>query len=120
MGHTGLLSCGFAHHPSLADAWDASWTQSREFGPFREQVEWELDAQEAADLIAFYFSPATRSPITLLELGLTAGRRRAVVRCPEGFWRKGNVDIVCDRYGIPQVATLDDLAGYIRSVARPN
>ena len=23
--------------------------------------------------------------------------------CPEGFWRKGNVDIVCERFGIPCV-----------------
>ena len=100
------------------DAWDASWVQSMEFAPFREQVEWELEAQEKADLIAFYFSPATRSPITLLELGLAAGKRRAIVCCPEGFWRKGNVDIVCARYGIPQVATLGDLVRYIRSEAR--
>jgi hypothetical protein len=102
------------------DAWDAGWSQDPAFGPFREQVEWELDAQGAADVIAFYFSPATRAPITLLELGLAAGRRRAVVCCPDGFWRKGNVDIVCDRYGIPRAATLDELAAYIRSGARPD
>ena len=102
------------------DAWDASWLQSAEFAPFREQVEWELDAQERADLTVFYFSPVTRSPITLLELGLAAGRRRAVVCCPEGFWRKGNIDIVCARYAIPQVATLDGLIEYIRSLARPD
>ena len=100
------------------DAWDASWTQAMEFAPFREQVEWELEAQEKADLIAFYFSPATKSPVSLLELGLAAGRRRAIVCCPDGFWRKGNVDIVCKRYGIPQVATLDDLARAIRSDVR--
>src|SRR5262249_10225217 len=102
------------------DAWDASWLQSMEFAPFREQVEWELEAQEKADLIAFYFSPTTRSPITLLELGLAIGQRRAIVCCPDGYWRKGNVDIVCTRYGIPQVATLDDLIKYISSEASPN
>jgi len=102
------------------DAWDASWLQSMEFAPFREQVEWELEAQEKADLIAFYFSPTTRSPITLLELGLAIGQRRAIVCCPDGYWRKGNVDIVCTRYGIPQVATLDDLIKYICSEASPN
>ena len=100
------------------DAWDGGWPQTVEFAPFREQVEWELEAQEKADLIAFYFSPATKSPVSLLELGLAAGRRRAIVCCPAGFWRKGNVDIVCARYGIPQVATLEDLIRYIRSEAR--
>ena len=100
------------------DAWDAGWPQTVDFAPFREQVEWELEAQEKADLIVFYFSPATKSPISLLELGLAAGRRRAIVCCPDGFWRKGNIDIVCKRYGIPQVATLDDLARSIRSEVR--
>lgn len=97
------------------NAWDASWPQSMEFAPFREQVEWELEAQEKADLIAFYFVPTTRSPITLLELGLAAGRRRAIVCCPDGFWRKGNVDVMCSRYCIPQVATLHELLLRVRS-----
>lgn len=96
------------------EAWDATWPQSIDFAPFREQVEWELEAQERADLIAFYFAPSTKAPITLLELGL-AVRRRAVVCCPEGYFRKGNVDIVCSRYGLPQVPTLEALIERIRS-----
>jgi hypothetical protein len=90
------------------ESWDASWPQSADFAPFREQVEWELEAQERADLLVFYFAPGTKSPITLLELGLAA-RRRAIVCCPEGFWRKGNVDIVSRRYGMVQVPDLPAL-----------
>jgi hypothetical protein len=92
------------------DAWDTSWEQRSDFGPFREQVEWELQAQEQANLIAIYFAPQTHAPITLLELGLFAHSGKLVVCCPEGFWRKGNVDIVCARYGVPQVADLDRLS----------
>ncbi len=33
------------------------------------------------------------------------------------FWRKGNVDIVCAHYGIAQVDTLEELAGYVRREA---
>lgn len=90
------------------EAWDASWPQSLDFAPFREQVEWELEALERADLILFYFAPDTKSPITLLELGLNA-KRKAIVCCPEGYWRKGNVDVVCRRYGIEQTQTLETL-----------
>ena len=97
------------------DAWDASWPQRADFGPFREQVEWELEAQERADVLAFYFAPETRAPITLLELGLAARGGKAVVCCPEGYWRKGNVDVVCARYRIPQVASLDELVAAIRA-----
>lgn len=96
------------------DAWDASWTQTRDNPPFREQVEWELMAQEQADVIAMYFAPATQSPITLLELGLFARSGKLIVCCPDGFWRRGNVQVVCGRYGVPQVASLPELALSVR------
>lgn len=48
-----------------------------------------------------YFAPTTRAPITLLELGLFAQSGRLVVCCPDGFWRKGNVEVVSARYGVP-------------------
>ena len=91
------------------DDWDSSWEQKKENKQFREQVEWELDAMDKADLIIMYFDKETKSPITLLELGLHANEDKLLVCCPEGFWRKGNVDIVCERYGIKQVDTIDDL-----------
>lgn len=97
------------------DAWDASWPQRVEFDPFREQVEWELEGQERADVITFYFARHTRSPVTLLELGLAAAaRKRCVVCCPEGFWRKGNVDVVCRRYGVEEVGSLGELVEAVR------
>ncbi|MEZ5042313.1 MAG: nucleoside 2-deoxyribosyltransferase domain-containing protein [Saprospiraceae bacterium] len=95
------------------ESWDSSWQQIKAFEPFREQVEWELEGLEVADLIIMYFDPSTQSPISLLELGLYAQSKKLVVCCPEGFWRKGNVDIVCERYGVPQVEQLDDFIPYI-------
>ena len=97
------------------DAWDATWEQSIDFAPFHEQVTWELDAQEQADLIAMYFDPATQAPITLLELGLFAHTGKVIVCCPTGFWRKGNVDIVCQRYTIPTVADLPSMIEVMRT-----
>lgn len=95
------------------DDWDSSWRQAIDEPRFREQVEWELAGQQAADLIAMYFDPATYAPITLLELGLFAASGKLIVCCPDGFWRKGNVDIVCARYGITQVADLQGLVGAV-------
>lgn len=83
------------------DAWDASWRQSLDEPRFREQVEWELGGIERADLVAMWFAPETRAPITLLELGLCARSGKLVVGCPEGFWRRGNVEVVCARFGVP-------------------
>jgi len=96
------------------DNWDIKIRQNIDDTVFREQVEWELNAQEKADIIAFYFAPNTLAPITLLEFGLAINKKRMIVCCPSGFWRKGNIDIVCAHYGIPQVNTLDDLISAIR------
>jgi hypothetical protein len=96
------------------DAWGATWVQSIDNPQFREQVEWELEAQERASLIAMYFAPATKAPVTLLELGLCARSRKAVVCCPEGYWRRGNVEVVCRRYQVPLVSELTDLIRAVR------
>lgn len=90
------------------DDWDSSWIQSKDNPQFRQQVEWELRAQEKADKIIMYFDPKTKSPISLLELGLFVKSGKLIVVCPEGFWRKGNVDIVCERYGVKQAKTLEE------------
>lgn len=44
-----------------------------------------------------------------MELGLVAkSDKRIVVVCEEGFWRKGNVDILCAKYKIMQRKNLED------------
>lgn len=94
--------------------WDAGWKQDKENKQFSEQVNWELDALEAANRIVFYFSPETKSPVSMLELGLFARTGKLVVCCPEGFWRKGNIDIVCEKYNIKQVNTLNEIINLIK------
>ena len=95
--------------------WDSSWKQDIENENFVEQVMWELESLEMAHIIIMYFDPNTKSPISLLELGLHAKEQKLIVLCPEGFWRKGNVDVVCEYYGINQVDTFDELIAFIRA-----
>lgn len=97
------------------DAWDASWEQSIQNPLFREQVEWELEGLERATVVAMYFHPETKAPVTLLELGLSARSGKLAVCCPPGYWRRGNVEVVCARYGVPLA---DDLPGLIEAVRR--
>ena len=80
--------------------WDSSWSQEFENPQFYQQVTWELNALDKADIIILYLLPDSKSPI-LLELGLYAASGKLLVCCPKGFWRKGNVDIVCERFNIP-------------------
>lgn len=98
------------------DDWDSTWKQEITSPQFNQQVNWELDALEKSDLIVFYFSPETQSPITLLELGLFARSGKLVVCCPNGFWRKGNIDIVCEKYNVPQVNGIEELVNYAHFV----
>jgi hypothetical protein len=95
--------------------WDSSWKQDIDNENFVEQVMWELESLEMAHIIIMYFDPNTKSPISLLELGLHAKEQKLIVLCPEGFWRKGNVDVVCEYYGINQVDTFDELIEFIRA-----
>lgn len=97
--------------------WDSSWVQSFENAQFRQQVEWELKAMEDADLILMHFEPETKSPITLLEFGLWTGNlpQKLVVYCPIGFWRKGNVDIVCHWHQVHQVSSIEGLIHVTRN-----
>jgi hypothetical protein len=84
------------------DLWNADLRQDIDEPEFVGQVDWELDGIEAADLVLFHFSPAGPAPITLLELGkATALGKRIAVSCPEGYWRRGNVQVVCRRAGHP-------------------
>ena len=97
------------------DSWDSSWEQRIRNPHFKEQVDWELDGQDESTFIAMHFDPRTKSPITLLELGLYASSGRMLVSCPDGFWRKGNVEIVCERYEIPFFASLEEMILELRT-----
>lgn len=96
------------------DDWDSSWEQDPTPGTqFYEQVEWELECQEQADVNIYYFTADSKAPITLLELGLF-NDDNVVVCCPKEFYRYGNVKMVCERYGVTMVETYDDLIKLIR------
>lgn len=88
--------------------WDSSWKQSTDCPEFVEQVEWELNALDKAQIIFMYLEPGTLSPISLLELGLFCDSGKLIVCCPEDFWRKGNVDITCNIYKVPCYDTFEE------------
>ncbi|KAF5020896.1 hypothetical protein F66182_7048 [Fusarium sp. NRRL 66182] len=97
------------YNPYRAD-WDSSWREDINFAPYREQVEWELDKQDKADIVVVYFHPATQAPVSLLEFGIWARTPgKTIVVCPEGYWKRGNVQIVCKKFGVEMVDSVDGL-----------
>jgi hypothetical protein len=100
------------------DDWDPSWKPDLSDFHFKEQVEWELNALERADIIVMALTPDSKSPVSLLELGLYANSGRLIVFCPPGFWRKGNVDAVVSRYQVKSAASMQELVAEVRSRVR--
>ena len=82
------------------------WDPTRP-GEMDYQVRWELDHLEEADLILMYILGTSKSPISLLEMGLHARSGKMVVICEEDFYRYDNVRITCDYYGVPLFTSLD-------------
>ncbi len=101
-------------NPRRSD-WDPSWLPEADNPEFRKQVEWELQALDSSDIIVIYLAPSTKSPVSLMELGLHARGGKVILYCPPGFWRKGNVDITAERYGIEQVSSMEELVAAVRS-----
>lgn len=97
------------------DDWDVSWEQDIAHDAFREQVQWELSNMERCDVLCVYFDKGGKAPITLMELGLHAKSGKVVVCCPKGYWRRGNVQVVCSHYNIPLVEEFSDLITLLRS-----
>lgn len=91
------------------DNWDSSWEQTIENKHFKEQVEWELDALDDCDFIVMVLTKDSKAPISLLELGLHAKSKKLLLFCEDGFYRKGNVDIVAKRYQIHQLESIDEI-----------
>jgi hypothetical protein len=94
--------------------WNPAWKPEADDPNFRSQVEWELAALDSADIIILYFAPGSQSPVSLLEMGLHVRSGKLIVFCPDGYWRKGNVDITAQRYGAKQVSSFDDLLSEVR------
>jgi hypothetical protein len=107
--------CELTIYNPRRDDYNADAEQTIENAYFSEQVNWELNTQDEANYIFMYFHPDTKAPITLLELGLFADQIcKLIVCCPNGFWRQGNVEIVCERFDIPFFRDYDEALQHLR------
>lgn len=90
------------------DSWNSSLDTTINSKDLVEQVEWELNALRDSSVILMNLLPDSKSPISLLELGLFAKDTKLVVVCPDKFYRSGNVKVVCRQYGIPVFDTIEE------------
>jgi len=98
--------------------WDQSITQQAKDEFFRQQVVWELEALEQADVICFFFDTRTKSPVSLLELGRWMDSDKVVVCCGQDYWKSGNVHITCEEYGVQCVETFEELVPEVEKMLK--
>ena len=78
-------------------------------GDMPYQIRWELEHLEKADLIVMNILGTSKSPITLLEMGIHIRSGKLHVACEPSFYRYDNVKVTCEQYGVPLYASLDEL-----------
>ena len=93
------------------DNWKKDATQQ----DLEEQIKWEQEHLEEADLIIMYLADNSKSPISLLELGLYGKNNKMIVFCTDNFYRYTNIRLTCERYNILLMNT-NDIEGVIESI----
>lgn len=66
-----------------------------------KQIKWEHKRMDESDYIIMNILPDSKSPISLMEIGMYNESNKLLVFCTEKFYRYDNVKIVCEKYNIP-------------------
>lgn len=85
------------------------WNPNATKEELEKQIEWEQDHLDRANIIAMVLLDDSKSPISLLELGLYAKENKLIVFCTPNFYRFDNVRMTCKKYNIELVQDLNPL-----------
>lgn len=81
---------------------------------FDEQVRWELDALEQADLVLMWFPAQSQAPIALLETGLYMRTGKLLLGAEAGYYRRRNLELTAEFYGVTLWSTLAELIEQVK------
>lgn len=81
------------------------------------QIRWEQYYLDKADVILLNFVGSSKSPISLLELGIYSQTNKLIVLCPKEYYRFMNVKLTCEKYNIPLVES-DDWADQLNVLSQ--
>ncbi|TYA78616.1 nucleoside 2-deoxyribosyltransferase domain-containing protein [Seonamhaeicola marinus] len=70
-------------------------------------INWELDMLDLADKVFLNFLEESKSPISLVELGMYTRTSKLIVVCPNAFYKSRYIKTLCKKYKIPLFTTLD-------------
>lgn len=85
----------------------AVWPSDSDSDVVKKQILWEQKNLDNADYIFMFLADDSKSPISLLELGLYAESGKLYVFFTDKFYRSENVELTCEKYKIPYLKTND-------------
>ncbi|KAF7546920.1 hypothetical protein G7Z17_g8099 [Cylindrodendrum hubeiense] len=95
-------------NPKRTD-WDSTWREDSSDKRWADQIQWELDMQDVADVIVVLFHGVTPAPISLAEMGMASRTGKLIACALDGYSKQGYVEAVCRKYKAPFVRNEDDL-----------
>ncbi|WP_298900513.1 nucleoside 2-deoxyribosyltransferase domain-containing protein [uncultured Psychroserpens sp.] len=75
----------------------------------QNHIHWELEALELSDTIVLHFLRTAKSPISLVELGLYARSGKLIVVCPNTFYQRRYIEVLCKKYSIVLCNSLNEV-----------
>ena len=78
----------------------SEWNKNAHKQLLEEQIKWEQKYLDKADWIIMVLNDNSKSPISLLELGLYSTSEKLIVFCTDKFYRYDNVRLTCEKYHI--------------------
>ena len=84
-----------------------NWNTNPSTEEMEAQIKWEQYHLDQADIIVLVLWDNSKSPISLLELGLYANTGKLIVFCTPNFYRYDNVRLTCEKYDIPLIKNTD-------------
>ena len=82
------------------------WPSEDNHDEIEYQIKWEQEHLDKSDLIVMVLLDDSKSPISLLEMGLYAKSNKLIVFCTPNFYRWDNVRLTCEKYHIPLIQDL--------------
>ena len=95
-----------------------NWKEDATQEDIEDQIKWEQEKLDEADLIIMVFQDNSKSPISLLELGLYGPAGKLICFCTPNFYRYTNVKLTCEKWGIPLIEQLSaaDIAAEVNKI----
>ena len=85
------------------------WDSNPSKEEMEKQIKWEQNHLDKADIIVMVLLDNSKSPISLLELGLYANTKKLIVFCTPNFYRWDNIRLTCEKYNIELFQDLNPL-----------